>query len=82
MLKMMMMMMMIWYIPMPHHLSHALNTQKTVQDLTFPVLQRHSIHPPHITSYAPSSPGYTDFQLSSPMFQFHMSTHSVSGHRP
>ena len=32
----------------PHHLSHALKTQKTVQDLTsLPILQRHSTHPTH-----------------------------------
>ena len=32
----------------PHHLSHALNSKKTVQDLTsLPILQRHTTHPSH-----------------------------------
>ena len=32
----------------PHHFSHALNTQKTVQDLTWlPILQRQTTHPSH-----------------------------------
>ena len=33
---------------MPHHLSHSLITQNTLQNFTMlPVLQRHSTHPPH-----------------------------------
>ena len=56
----------------PHHLSHALNTQKTVQIHTvLPILQRHPAHP--------SSPDFADLP-SSPRFQSHMSMHS--GHTP
>ena len=38
----------------PHHLSHALYTQKTVQIHTaFPILQRHSAHPSHHHPFRP-----------------------------
>ena len=47
----------------PHFSSYASETHHT------------SISP----SYARLSPGYADFQLSSPMFQSHMSTHSEHG---
>ena len=43
---------------LPHHLSHALYTQKTVQIHTaFPILQRHSAHPSHHHPFHPLQQG-------------------------
>ena len=67
----------------PHHLSHALNTQKTVQDLTsLPILQSHTTHDTSISpSYALLSPGSANSQPSLPMSQSHICQHTLdTGH--
>ena len=67
----------------PHHLSLALNTQKTIQDLTSHILSFRDTPHIHLTIIRSALSRLwqnADSQPALPMSQSHMSTHS--GHRP
>ena len=67
---------------MPHHLSHAVNTQKTVQDLSsLPILQRHTTHPSHHHTLC-SLQALQILSLHCPCLSTILSTLTLSGHRP